>query len=70
MSSWMVESVLGSESKETTSQPFEAKALPMEPVPEKSSGTRIRFGKKNYFLGVRYGSICPARRTVSEVDSE
>ncbi len=37
----MVASVFGSESRENTSQPAEAKADPTEPVPEKSSSKRI-----------------------------
>jgi len=42
----MVASVFGSESKETTSHPCSEKALPIEPVPEKSSKSLIHIAKK------------------------
>ena len=51
----MVASVLGSESRLTTSHPSEEKVCPTEPVPEKSSSKRIKVYQKSATSHVQVG---------------
>ncbi len=68
ISSCIVASAFGSESKLTTSQPLEAKTDPTKPVPENNSSERITGAqKKVHFLGFGDGSFWRARGAIFQV---